>query len=168
MSSLTDEQIEAIENINNLADEQRLLGNITEWKRLAAAKTQMARSFEDDNRRAEYFKAQKAKNALQKEALSFLMNYDMKSVFDGVFRRDDLMGYIDLPQHFEVLPNTTMLALKDGGLFDTILFSDDYDHNVLMYRWNEILKPVSLGVRRYKVMRTGEIILFESNDDSSD
>lgn len=164
----TQEQIDAIDNLSALADEQRLIGNAAEWKRLSSAKQQMTRSFDEDNKRAEYIKAQKIKNIAQKETLEFLMNNDMKSIFDGVFRRDDLMGYIDLSQHVEIEPGTTMLSLKDRGLFDTILITEFFDFNVAMYRWNEIMSPPVIGVRRYKVMRSGELILFDSNDDSGD
>lgn len=164
----TQEQIDAIDNISALADEQRLLGNIPEWKRLSSAKQQMVKSFYDDNKRAEYTKIQKDKNTAQRQSLEFLMNNDMKSIFDGVFRRDDLMGYIDLSQHVEIESGTTMLSLKDRGLFDTILFTEFSDFNIGMYRWNEIMSPPFIGVRRYKVMRNGELILFDSNDDTSD
>jgi hypothetical protein len=90
----------------------------------------------------------------------------MKSIFDGTFRLDNLMGYIDLSQF--LLDAPSMQRLHEVGTFDVILHTEMNDTSLKLYRWNEILPALSLGMRRYKVMRNGDLELYQSNDDSGD
>ena len=160
------DQIEVLERLGDLADEQRLQGNLEEWKLLEFTRRNQARIFEDENNRKIYFANQKELNELQRSTLHFLMNYDMKSIFDGVFRVDSLMGYIDLSQF--LLDAPSMQRLAEVGTFDVILHTEMHDTSLKLYRWNEILPALSLGMRRYKVMRNGDLELYQSNDDSGD